>query len=56
MQQMSMSFGLACGTLHHAFLTLALLTLLSSLSFWSLRPDDGESVSRAATAGASMKA
>ena len=58
MQQMSMSFGLACGSLiagwylgdlpqtdraavtaalHHAFLTLAGLTILSSLSFWTLR-------------------
>ncbi|HEY9145836.1 MAG TPA: MFS transporter, partial [Thiobacillus sp.] len=69
LQQMSMSFGLACGSLiagwylgdlpqtdrvavtaalHHAFLTLAGLTILSSLSFWSLRPRDGESVSRGA--------
>ncbi|QLQ03407.1 MAG: DHA2 family efflux MFS transporter permease subunit [Thiobacillus sp.] len=67
LQQMSMSFGLACGSLiagwylgdlpqtdrvavttalHHAFLTLAGLTILSSLSFWSLRPRDGEIVSR----------
>jgi EmrB/QacA subfamily drug resistance transporter len=67
MQQMSLSFGLACGSLvtgfyladlpqtdhaavtaalHHAFLTLAGLTLLSSLSFWTLRPHDGESVSK----------
>ncbi len=67
MQQMSMSFGLACGlliagwylsdlpqtdraavtaALHHAFLTMGGLTILSSLSFWSLRPGDGESVSR----------
>ncbi|MHB0972767.1 MAG: DHA2 family efflux MFS transporter permease subunit [Thiobacillus sp.] len=67
LQQMSMSFGLACGSLiagwylgglpqtdraavttalHHAFLTLGGLTMLSSLSFWSLRPGDGESVSR----------
>ncbi len=67
MQQMSMSFGLAFGTLiagwflgdlpqtdsaavttalHHAFLTLGGLTALSSLSFWTLRPGDGESVSR----------
>lgn len=66
LQQMSMSFGLACGSLiagwylgdlpqtdrvavttalHHAFLTLAGLTIVSSLSFWSLRPRDGESVS-----------
>jgi EmrB/QacA subfamily drug resistance transporter len=67
MQQMSMSFGLACGSLiagwylgdqpqtdhaavttalHYAFLTLGGLTMLSSLSFWSLNPRDGESVSR----------
>jgi EmrB/QacA subfamily drug resistance transporter len=67
MQQMSMSFGLACGSLvtawylgdlpqsdhtavtlalHHAFLTLGALTMISSLSFWTLRPDDGESVSK----------
>jgi hypothetical protein len=67
MQQMSMSFGLACGSLvagwylgdlpqtdraavttalHYAFLTLGAFTMLSSLSFWSLRPQDGESVSR----------
>ena len=66
LQQMSMSFGLACGSLvtawylgdvpqtdqvavtgalHHAFLTLAVMTILSSLSFWTLRPQDGESVS-----------
>jgi hypothetical protein len=67
MQQMSMSFGLACGSLvtawflgglpqtdrvavisalHHAFLTLAVLTMVSSLSFWTLRPNDGESISK----------
>lgn len=67
MQQMSLSFGLACASLvtgfyladlpqtdhvvvtaalHHAFLTLSGLTLLSSLSFWTLRAHDGESVSR----------
>ena len=66
MQQLSMSFGLACssliagwylghlsqteqvavtGALHAAFLTLGGITLLSSLTFWSLRPDDGQSVS-----------
>ena len=69
MQQMSMSFGLACGSLvtawflgglpqsdqaavasalHHAFLTMGALTLLSSLSFWTLQPNDGETVSRGA--------
>jgi EmrB/QacA subfamily drug resistance transporter len=67
LQQMSMSFGLACGSivtawylgdlpqtdrvavisaLHHAFMTLGALTILSSLSFWTLRVHDGESVSR----------
>lgn len=67
MQQMSLSFGLACASLvtgfyladlpqtdhvavtaalHLAFLTLAGLTLLSSLSFWTLRQHDGESVSK----------
>lgn len=67
MQQMSMSFGLAFGSiiaawylgdlpqsdrtavinaLHHAFLTLGGLTVLSSLSFWTLRANDGEAVSK----------
>jgi EmrB/QacA subfamily drug resistance transporter len=71
MQQISMSFGLACGSLatawflagspqtdaaavgdalHRAFLALALLTLVSSLSFRRLHPDDGESVSKGAAA------
>jgi hypothetical protein len=31
--------------LHAAFLTLGGITLLSSLTFWSLRPEDGQSVS-----------
>ena len=69
LQQMSIGFGLACGSLiagrylgelpqtdraamtvalHYAFLTLGALTILSSLSFWSLRARDGESVSRGA--------
>jgi EmrB/QacA subfamily drug resistance transporter len=67
MQQLSMSFGLAAGSLvagwflaglpqtdqalvtnalHKAFLTLAAITVVSSLSFWRLRRDDGEAVSR----------
>jgi EmrB/QacA subfamily drug resistance transporter len=67
LQQMSMSFGLAFGTivaawylgglpqtdhpavinaLHHAFLTLGAVTMISSLSFWTLRRYDGENVSR----------
>jgi MFS family permease len=66
-QQMSLSFGLACGSLiagwylgnlpqteqvavtnalHRTFLTVGSLTMLSSLSFWTLRPDDGADVSR----------
>jgi fucose permease len=66
LQQISLSFGLACGSLitgwylgnvsqtnheavasalHHAFLTLGVLTIVSSLSFWTLRQRDGESVS-----------
>jgi EmrB/QacA subfamily drug resistance transporter len=65
-QQLSMSFGLATGSLitgwflgnvpqsnrlmltgalHHAFLTLAVLTVLSSFMFWRLRRDDGQSIS-----------
>jgi len=67
MQQLSMSFGLAFGSLitgwylgdmpqsnrvmlttalHHAFLTLAAVTILSSLTFWTLRRTDGESISK----------
>lgn len=71
MQQLSMSFGLAAGSLvaawfldglpqtdrgqvtsalHHAFLTLAAITIASSATFWKLRARDGEAVSRG-TAG-----
>ena len=67
MQQLSMSFGLAFGSLiagwflsdapqsdqvqltralHHAFLTLAVMTMLSSATFWTLRKTDGESISK----------
>ena len=67
MQQLSMSFGLAAGSLitgwflgdlpqsnrlaltsalHYAFITLAVLTMLSSLTFRSLRKEDGESLSK----------
>jgi EmrB/QacA subfamily drug resistance transporter len=67
MQQLSVSFGLAAGSLitgwylgdvpqsnrlaltsalHYAFLTLAALTVLSSITFWSLRKGDGESISK----------
>jgi Na+/melibiose symporter-like transporter len=67
MQQLSMSFGLACGSLitgwflgglpqsdrtalvsalHHAFLALAALTIVSSAVFWQLRPNDGDSIAR----------
>ena len=34
--------------LHHTILTLGTLTILASLSFWTLRPDDGENVSKGA--------
>jgi len=72
-QQLSMSFGLACGSLiaawylggvpqtdqvavtsalHRTFLTVGGLTMLSSLSFWTLRPDDGVNVSRGKQAAA----
>jgi EmrB/QacA subfamily drug resistance transporter len=73
LQQISLGFGLACGSLvagwylgnvsqsnsaavisalHYTFLTLAGLTILSSLAFWTLRPTDGASVSGAVTAEA----
>jgi len=71
MQQLSMSFGLACGSLvtgwylgdvpqsdraaltsalHYAFLTLAIVTVVSSATFWTLRKSDGESISKGAAA------
>ena len=37
------------GALHHTFLTLGALTVFSSLVFRTLRPNDGESVSRGQT-------
>ena len=67
LQQLSMSFGLACGSLvaawylgavpqtnqlavtsalHHSFLTLGAITILSSLSFWALKNTDGQAVSQ----------
>ncbi|NYE64217.1 EmrB/QacA subfamily drug resistance transporter [Duganella sp. 1224] len=33
--------------LHHAFFTLAVLTVLSSFTFWTLRKTDGEAISHA---------
>ncbi|HEV7815063.1 MAG TPA: DHA2 family efflux MFS transporter permease subunit [Janthinobacterium sp.] len=68
LQQLSMSFGLACaslitgwylngmpqsnrlqltGAIHHALMTLAAITALSSLTFWTLRKEDGEAISKA---------
>lgn len=73
LQQMSMSFGLACASLiaalflggasqanhgevtlalHRAFLVLAAVTVVSSLSFWGLHRNDGASVSGAIVADA----
>ena len=67
LQQLSLSFGLACGSLitawylgerpqtdhaavtdalHHAFMTLGVVTVLSSLLFRTLHAHDGDSVSR----------
>lgn len=72
LQQLSMSFGLAFGSLmtgwfmhdlpqsdhaavvsalHHAFLCLGGLTIFSSLCFLTLKPEDGESVSRGTLQG-----
>lgn len=69
MQQLSLSFGLAIGSLiaawylggvpqtdplavaralHRTFITVGVLTMLSSLAFWTLRPGDGDNVSRGA--------
>jgi EmrB/QacA subfamily drug resistance transporter len=68
-QQLSMSFGLAFGSLvaawflgdvpqtnggmvtsalHSAFVALSVVTILSSLAFWGLRREDGESISKGA--------
>jgi hypothetical protein len=33
------------GALHHAFLALGVLTVISSLTFWRLQPNDGNNVS-----------
>jgi MFS family permease len=67
LQQLSMSFGLAAGSLvtawflgrvpqtnqvlvtgalHHAFLALAAMTIVSTAIFWRLRRKDGDSISR----------
>jgi EmrB/QacA subfamily drug resistance transporter len=77
LQQLSLSFGLATGSLvagwylqglpqddqalvagalHRAFVTLAVITAISSVSFWGLRRDDGESVSRGAARVAESQA
>lgn len=37
---------LVLAALHHAFLVLAAITMVSSLSFWKLRPDDGDAISK----------
>nr|WP_298727836.1 DHA2 family efflux MFS transporter permease subunit [uncultured Steroidobacter sp.] len=71
MQQLSMSFGLACGSLltgwylgslpqtdqiavtdalHASFITLGIATVVSSLTFWTLRPGDGHALTGQAAA------
>ena len=71
LQQLSMSFGLATGSLvagyylgavpqtnqgmvtsalHSAFVALSIITILSSLAFWTLKRDDGESISKGSKA------
>jgi EmrB/QacA subfamily drug resistance transporter len=73
MQQLSLSFGLAGGSLvtawflgglpqsdqaavasalHRTFVCLGLVTVCSSMAFWTLRPRDGESVSQASAQAA----
>ncbi len=37
--------------LHHAFMTMGVLTMLSSLTFWGLHRDDGNNVSNRRSAG-----
>ena len=72
-QQLSMSFGLAAGSIvtawflgrvpqtnqlmvtnaiHHAFLTLAIVTMISAALFARLRREDGESISKGKAAAA----
>lgn len=71
LQQLSMSFGLACGllittwflnglpqtdhpavlsALHHAFICMGMITVVSAVTFRTLHADDGENVSLAHTA------
>jgi EmrB/QacA subfamily drug resistance transporter len=40
--------GAVTRALHHGYLTMSALTLVSSLAFWGLRKNDGESVSKGA--------
>lgn len=44
------------GALHHAFLALGAVTILSSLLFWRLRPDDGNNVSNRRSAPSAEEA
>lgn len=41
---------LVTNALHHAFLTLGVITAASSLLFWRLKPNDGDSISRGVVA------
>lgn len=42
--------------LHHAFFTLAAITVISSLTFWRLRPGDGDSISKGVSAAVKPEA
>ena len=42
--------ALVTNALHHAFLTLGVITAASSLLFWRLKPNDGDSISRGVVA------
>lgn len=76
-QQLSMSFGLACGSLltgwylaglpqtdqiavtnalHAAFITLGIATIVSSLSFWTLRSEDGHALTATSDAPVATRA
>ena len=42
--------GMVTSALHSAFVALSVVTILSSLAFWTLKRNDGESISKGAKA------